>query len=362
MRIGFDAKRYYHNRTGLGNYARSLVDGFIEHHPEHDYILFTPKLPKSLRTKPSNTVTRRKLSPFWRQFGITSDIDRNKLDIYHGLSAELPGIKPQKSKLVVTIHDLIFMKYPSYYSTIDRLIYSRKTSGALSSADAIVATSQQTKRDIEAILGKEDNRIQVIYQDCAPLFYHIWGVEELGMLSDRYRLPAKFLLMVSKFEKRKNHSNLLRALAASGIDIPLVCVGNKGDAFDDVVKLRADLGLTSQVQLIEGVPSHDLPGFYQASSGSVFPSEYEGFGIPVLESMASHTPVLTSKDSCMQEICGPAAMYFDPHSVEDMVEKLKVFVEGSTYSELFEKIHDRLPQFSTRHILEQHLTLYKSLL
>lgn len=361
MRIGFDAKRYFHNQTGLGNYARTLVNGLIETHPENQYVLFDSK-PTNVVPELAEIVTKPFFRPLWRQFGISKDIQRQQLDIYHGLSAELPYTRPKKAKMIVTIHDLIFMKYPQYYKAADRFIYSHKTDNALRSADAIIATSEQTKNDLLKIMPDDDIPIHVIYQDCDPLFHLPVSEIQLSLVRENYGLPKTFLVMVSKFEQRKNHLNLLKAVTLGNkTGYPIVLVGKQGDTYNEVQHYIDAHQLSSQVQVLNDVPTTDLPAIYSLAKASIFPSLYEGFGIPILESLACGTPVLTSENSCMQEISGDAGLYFNPSETESISDVLTTFDKSGVFDTLKAAIPSRIEMFSNTKILKDHNTLYKQL-
>ena len=362
MRIGFDAKRYFHNLTGLGNYSRSLINGFAEHHPNHDYVLFSPKANKDTTPTSLQVVTKPAVSVLWRQYGLSNALAKYKIDVYHGLSAELPYIRPGKTRQVVTIHDLIFMHYPDYYKMIDRIIYAHKTGNALQQADRIIASSKQTKRDLEKLMEKGPRTIDVIYQDCNPIFYKQIEPTTLEEFRQKRQLPEQFILMVSKFEKRKNHLRVLEAYKNAKLDYPLVMVGRTGDTHEEVENYIQSNDLTRRVTVFTEVETHELPLFYQLSEASIFPSEYEGFGIPVLESLASGTPVLTSANSCMQEISETAGIYVDPLSVESIVEGMEKLNEQHRIDDLSEAITDRLPHFKNEVLLQQHMNLYNELL
>lgn len=359
MRIGFDAKRYFHNSTGLGNYSRTLINGMVKSFPENEYYLFAAKIPQSISSV-AKLITKKTVLPFWRQFGITKQIEKEGIELYHGLSAELPYFKPTKTKYVVTIHDVIFMKYPQYYKSIDRLIYAHKIENAIKKADCIIATSQQTKRDIEQITGDNKNRIEVIYQDCDPAFYNTLSTEEVTKLTSRFNLPSKFLVLVSKFEQRKNHIRVLEALQILKEEcLPVVMVGKPGNTSNEVSQFIEKYKLN--VLLISDANKQELIAIYQKAYASIFPSEYEGFGIPVLESLACGKPVLTSKDSCMEEIAGSAGLYFNPSNPKEIAESMKAIQEQELHSQLCDNITDRLALFNNSVILEQHNQLYKSL-
>lgn len=361
MKIGFDAKRYFRNKTGLGNYSRTLIDGLIEHYPNHDYHLFSSSR-NVTGPEGAKLETPPRFSLFWRQIGSAIRIDKRKLNIYHGLSAELP-IGKTKAKQVVTIHDLIFQKYPEYYKPIDRYIYARKTGAALTQADVVIASSERTKQDIVNISPRFESKIEVVYQDCSPEFYVRCKDEELASFKAKYNLPDTYLISVSKFEKRKNHLRLLQAYSNKRNELPhLLLVGRKGDTSSTVEQFIQDNDLQNQVSIVSDMPFNELVLAYQASMASVFLSEYEGYGIPVAESMASGKPVLTSAGTSMEEICGTSGLCVNPLSVEDIAEGLVNIANQRTVDELRTHIEKEKQKFSNDLILEQHINIYNKLL
>jgi glycosyltransferase involved in cell wall biosynthesis len=274
----------------------------------------------------------------------------------------LPYTRPKRTKMVVTIHDLIFMKFPQYYKAIDRNIYAHKVENALRSADAIIATSEQTKADLQAIMPDDEIPIEVIYQDCAPNFYTEFVPSELDKARIKYKLPQTFILMVSKFEKRKNHMNVLEAVRTLPKDaLPIVMVGKVGDTFEDVKAFVTKHKLESQVMIIEDAATQDLPKLYRLAEASIFPSFYEGFGIPVLESLVCETPVLTSANTCMEEIAGDAALYFDPNDPESIAYSIKQIEDRMTKEGLTIYIPKRTHLFRHVNSLIQHNSLYMRL-
>ena len=176
MRIGFDAKRAVSNFTGLGNYSRFVISNLMKFYPKNTYKLFIPKFPSddkinTLSSDETHYTIKHTKKPFWRTMGIVKDIRREDLDIYHGLSNELPfKINKTKVKSIVTIHDLIFLKFPQFYSLIDRIIYNVKAKYACRVADRIVAVSECTKRDIIKHYKISPDKSEVVYQGCFPVF------------------------------------------------------------------------------------------------------------------------------------------------------------------------------------------------
>ncbi|MBT8762390.1 glycosyltransferase family 4 protein [Desulfohalobiaceae bacterium Ax17] len=334
MNIGFDAKRFFLNRTGLGNYSRSTISILAKYYPEHDYFLYTPKVKEQftkllahhkiqVRT-PENFLTR-KFHPFWRSIFLGQIIEKDNLHIYHGLSHEIPLIKKSnKTKLVVTIHDLIFLKHPELYSKFDILAYTFKYKKSCQNAHLIVAISEQTKKDIIEYFNINEQKIKVIYQSCDPNFYAPVSAGEKEKVKKKYHLPDNFILYVGALAPRKNLITLLRALSLvpEEIRVPLVLVGQGKTYKQKLVQKIHELKLDNKVKFLDFVPTNDLPALYQQATVFVYPSLYEGFGIPILEALFSNTPVITSKGSCFREAGGTSSIYVDPHSPEELAQAL----------------------------------------
>src|SRR5476651_1128410 len=175
MKIGYEAKRAFLNTTGLGNYSRGVIRMMASNFPENGYILYTPKVKSNktlqflfeLTEVKIATPQSRFFTSLWRSKGVITDLKRDGVELYHGLSHELPmGIDTTGIKSVVTVHDLIFMRFPQYFGFVSRKIYGAKVVYACKYADAIVAVSEKTKADIVEFLGVDAGKIKVIYQGC----------------------------------------------------------------------------------------------------------------------------------------------------------------------------------------------------
>ncbi len=372
MKIGFDAKRAFKNFTGLGNYARSIVQILAKNYPENQYYLYTTDKVSNDRTaflfKLRNvfirTATIKLLKSFWRSKGVVKELVKDEIEVYHGLSAELPsGLKARGIKAVVTIHDLIFLRYPKYFKYLDRKIYELKYRKACEDADTIVAISEQTKRDIIHYFGTAEEKIKVVYQGCDPIFYEKQTSEFLNEIRSKYNLHKDFFLCVGTIENRKNQLLIVKALASLPKDIDLVLVGKSTPYQNNIEHYIADNKLTSRVHILNNVPFLDLPAIYQIAKIFVYPSEFEGFGIPILEALNSAVPVIAAKGSCLEEAGGPNSIYINAGDEDDLVfQILKVLANKPLRNNMIEEGQSYALNFREEIIAAKILSVYQSVL
>lgn len=332
MNIAFDAKRAYNNTSGLGNYSRSTIEFMAKYFPKNEYTLFTPVAKdKSLFIAPANSkVIEPKgyidniFNTYWRTFKLKKYIKKHKIDIYHGLTNELPH-KANKTgaKLIVTVHDLIFMRYPELYNPLDRKIYLQKFKYACHIADTIIAISEQTKTDIINFFGINDNKIEVVYQSCNHAFYTEADTLKKIEVSQKYNLPTNYILNVGTIERRKNSLSILKAINTNKIDIPLIIVGKKTEYQDEIIQYAKENKIEDKLMIINGMPDNDLPAVYQQADMLVYPSIFEGFGIPILEALFSKIPVITTKGGCFSEAGGMNSLYVEPENIDDIANAIK---------------------------------------
>lgn len=323
MKIAYDAKRFFHNTSGLGNYSRDLVRMMAKYFPENQYILLNKN--KSERGKeildlPNVSFVETSKGNMSRQFKMGKDAQNLDADIFHGLSGELP-LKWNKKpiKKIVTIHDLIFVRFPKYYSWFDRKIHFWKFKKAAENADLIIAISEQTKQDIIQFLKVPENKIRVVYQGCHQAFKENQSQEFLNQVKEKFQLPERFVLNVGTIEERKNLLNVLKAL--KNTEIPLVVVGRKEKKY--FKKIQKFLKKNrEEVYFLEGVSMQELAAIYKLANIFVYPSFFEGFGIPVIEALFSGTPVITSNLSCLPEAGGKDSVYVNPYNFEDIRAKI----------------------------------------
>jgi glycosyltransferase involved in cell wall biosynthesis len=379
MRIGFEAKRAAHNFRGLGNYSRGLIEGLLEYSPDDDLFLYAPPvkdrrakewlltLSTKAHLKVPTSYLETKLSSFWRSFLLAHDLTKDNLDIFHGLSHEIPyrlkGFRPYKK--IVTMHDLIYLRYPEFFPLVDRVVYNQKFKYACKNSDVVVAICQQTKDDLIHYFGVPEKKIIVHYQSCSPLFYETKSPAALSTVLEKYKLDKPFILNVGAFEERKNQLTLLEsyALLANHTEEDLVFVG-QGKKYREQVKARAlDLNLSHRVHFLNSVRFDELPVLYQAAKVFCFPSHFEGFGIPIIEALFSKTPVITTEGSCFPESAGPNSYFIDPQSISSLSSGLeKVISNPNLQKEMSLKGYDFVQRFHRKVSTEHLLDIYRRVL
>lgn len=371
MRIGFDAKRAFANKTGLGNYSRFVLDALTTHEPGHEYLAYTPKNNQHLFDGfPSGSIryprgfVDQKLSAYWRYSRITRQLHAEHVDIYHGLSNEIPqGLRQAGIRSVVTIHDLIFERLPHLFKPVDRAIYRHKFQSACKRADSVVAVSDQTRRDLIELYSVDDAKIKVIYQDCNPVFQKQLTLEESSRICAEYGIGGPFVLCVGTLEERKNQHRLVEAFAhLKDHDFKLILVGKPTGYLQKIKDTIQRLKLENRVLLLHNVSTPHLPALYQQAEVFTYISIYEGFGIPIVEALHSGTAVLAAKGSCLEEAGGPGGLYADPFQTENISEQLqKLVTDVHLRRTLSEAGKQYVQQFSGRHIARQLVQLYESL-
>lgn len=338
MIIGFDAKRIVRNRTGLGSYGRNLINDLSELTAADELRLYAPDQGSDdlrQQVRPAENVRfvypeKAPVKSLWRSHGIVSDLRRDSVDIFHGLSGELPiGIKAAGIKSVVTIHDLIFLRHPEYYKWIDTKLYAWKFRQTIKEADRIVAISECTKRDIMYYGGVPEEKIDLVYQSCSTRFKSRESEAKLQDVHARYDLPARYIINVGTIEQRKNILLAVRALPYLPADVSLVVIGRQTPYAEEVKKNIKAHQLEQRVKLLSGVPNADLPALYQMAEACVYPSRYEGFGIPIIEAIQSGLPVVACTGSCLEEAGGPDCLYVQPDNELAMAEAIRQVLKNA---------------------------------
>ena len=365
MIVGIDAKRIVRNGTGLGSYGRTLVNDLIRlGDSDMQLRLYAPDEGRDdLRGQiiegaefcyPKGRPSALRKA-WWRSRSIVADLQRDGVTVYHGLSGELPmGLRKAGIRGIVTIHDLIFMRHPEYYHFLDTKIYEWKFRQALREADHIIAISERTRQDILELGGAEyADRISVIYQSFAPRFSGIVAEERKAAVRERYKLPQRYVLNVGTIERRKNLALAVEAVDLLPQDVHLVAVGRQ-------TPYVRELPHSERLHLLSGVPDDDLSAIYAQAETFVYPSRYEGFGIPIIEAIAAGLPVVACTGSCLEEAGGPYNRYVGPDDVIGMAEALKMSLRGSRgRQERIQRSREYIRRFEGNDVAQQVAALYR---
>ena len=371
MRIGYDAKRIYHNTTGLGNYSRDLVRVLSTYYPSNTYWLYNPKPGKVTRLQADGKLVKevlpqsfiaKKLHAIWRSKWMVKQLKKDKIEIYHGLTGELPiGIEKTNIKTVVTIHDLIFVRYPELYKAFDRKIYFKKFKHAAETADVVVAITEQTKEDIIDFLKIDPKKIQVIYQGCHNIFKEDIPADSQDDVFEKYSIPTDYILNVGSVNERKNVLSLVKAVAKTGDN--LVIVGSGTEYYKKVTDYVVKMNLSNQIYFLSGLNMQEIATLYRNAKLFVYPSIFEGFGIPIIEALYSKTPVITTNGSCFPEAGGPSSYYLnDPYDITELEKAITHILSDKSLQEtMIAKGYTFVQKFNDVVIANNWNTLYNRL-
>ena len=339
MIIGFDGKRAVENNTGLGNYSRLLIEELSEAHPDNRYLIYAPRYhynPRMLKLMRRLNVDMKvpldaggALSrSMWRSRGITKSLIADKIDLFHGLSGELPlNIRELRKPSVLTVHDLIFLRYPQYYHKIDRKLYDYKYRRSCLNATRVIAISERTKADIMEFYHVPEEKIDVIYQGCHRQFLTEPTPEDIDTAKAKYGITRPYIITVGTVEARKNQMMAVRGINGLPEEIQLVIVGRRTSYADELDRYIKAYNMKDRVKFIDKVDFADLPALYAGALCSSYTSRYEGFGIPVIESLNAGCPVIVATDSCLEEAGGPATPAVPPDDISEWMSTVKEFID-----------------------------------
>lgn len=366
--IAIDARKL--SDFGIGTYTRNLIAALGELDQENQYILFAglqasqdlEDLPDNFRVvverSPSYSI-RELMALSWRLF-------RLKVDLYHSTHYVLPAVVPCRA--VVTIHDIIHLLYPEYLPSALAFFYAqRMIRRSLSRGDRIIAVSQNTKTDLMDYFKVDGRKIRVVYSGVTDRYRERLSDSEISTWLDEFGIDRPYLLFVGNPKPHKNLDNVVKAYARSleifDYEANLVCVGDR-EGMEFKVRQRAEqLGLKDRIQLIGHVPEEALPALYQGATLFVFPTLYEGFGLPVIEAMAAGVPVITSKTSALQEIAEGYGHLVNPLDVEEIAKAIAQCMADGEHREALIKLGlRRADDFRWPRTAEQTLEVYRAAL
>lgn len=372
MRVGINAQlcspaSSYRN-AGVSQYVRQLLTAIGDLESAPDMHLFLPRnnqdaFPACFRVhRPALDTDSRSMRIAWEQAALPIITRRLKLDVLHCPMHVLPAICPTKS--VVTVLDLTFMRYPETFPSAQRRYLEFFTRRGVRKADAVIAISECTRGDVIESFGVPESKVATTLLGVDECFQPV-SEEAVERIRRRYGLGDINLLYVGTLEPRKNIPTLLTAFDAARKAVPgdvnLILAGGKGWFYDQVFRQIEELGIEERVRLTGYVPREDLPALYCAATAFVYPSLYEGFGLPPLEAMACGTPVITSNTSSLPEVVGDAGIMVDPHDTESLAESIvKVLNNAEIRDSMREKGLARAGKFSWKETARRTLNVYQN--
>ncbi len=375
MRIGIDCRMYSSHFTGIGRYVFELVENLQKIDHENQYFLFFNQ-PEFNNFQAENLNFHKELVDvkhysFAEQFKFKKILEMYNLDLMHFTHFNAPIFYRRPS--VVTIHDLTLHFFPGKKMTsiFHRLAYAMTIRSSVKKARKVIAVSRATARDVEEILHVPLSKMQVIYEGVNADFKPVNNQSLLTHTLNKYQIHKPYLLYTGVWRDHKNLKGLLKAfqLIYKKHDLQLVITGRKENVYaDQIFNLARELGLMGDNQSAQETPRVIFPGLIgedelivllNAAHAYVFPSFYEGFGLPPLEAMQCGTPVVASNVSCIPEICGNNAVYFDPHSPEDMALAIeKLINDQDLYNRLVSSGLEHVKKFSWAKMARETHQLY----
>ena len=377
MRIGLDGKVLTLRAGGIGRYAINLTRAMLAEaaarRRDLEFVIFTgPQTSRRVMEEFRGRCTERFLgakSSLLRSVAhIPLALRRTRIDVFHGMDHVGIPFAGKTGKCVVTVHDVIPLVLPRTFTRRHRLVVRTALARVRRQADLIIVPSRAVQRDVVQYLRVPEDRVAVTPHGCEARFNPSRDAASLGAATARYGLPARYLLAVGTLEPRKNLTTLVRAFARlrdrSEIDpgVGLVLAGARGWLDDPIFGTVQSLGLDDAVRFPGFIDDDDLPAVYQRAELVVFPSLYEGFGLPLLEAMACGVPVVASNTSALPEVAGGAAMLVDPLDAAGMAQAIARLLGDKA---LRRRLRDgglaRAAQFSWQTAARQTLDAYASL-
>lgn len=350
MIIGFDGSRAFaDNKTGTENYSYQLLKSMAKIDKKNTYLVFTRE--EVAENFPKNFVFKKINWPrLWTQGGLSLETFKEKLDVLFIPAHTLPLVRKRGLKTVVTVHDLGSEYLPQAHQLKQRLYLSLMQKYQLKTASKIIAVSKATKQDLINRLGITKNKIAVIYEGYNKELFHF----------DTQDNSLRYFLFVGTVQPRKNLERVIKAFAKLNSS-KLIIAGAKGWLADEIYKLPKKLGINEKVKFLGYVPDTDLPGLYSKAKALVFPSLFEGFGLPILEAQACGCPIITSSTSSMPEVAGKGAILVDPYNVDDIVHAMMKVQNLDVRQKLVKNGFENIKRFSWEKTAKQTLAVLESI-
>jgi glycosyltransferase involved in cell wall biosynthesis len=358
--VAIDYTPAYEQGGGIGRYVRELVAALAQQDDQTPYRLFIAGTNSSTLPAPfGNNFTWKptRLSPRWlarlwhrARVPLPVEFFTGKVDLFHATDFVLPPTRP-RTRTLLTVHDLSFVRVPEAASPRLKTYLDAVVPRSVQHADYVLADSQATKDDLSELYGTPPDKIEVLLSGVDVRFCPVTDAAALLTTRRQYNIGDRpYLFAVGTVQPRKNYSRLIQALARlreAGYDLDLVIAGGKGWLEDPIYATIRETAMQDYVRLIGFADEADLPALYSGAACTAFPSLCEGFGLPVLESMACGTPVVTSKVSSLPEVAGDAALLIDPYDADAIADALRLLLDDSSLrQDLIQKGMERAKRFT----------------
>lgn len=377
VKIALDARRLARTSLeGIGQYVLHLAARLPQLAPEIEFLLLAnhplrlDRVPNGCRqvvlgcSLPEGGAGAKAYSPFWMNFHVARFLARGGADLFHGTNYALPVFAC--CRYVATIHDVAFTRVPRTFSPIHRAYLRSQVSLSIRRADQVIVGSGAARADLVRMTGVDLDRMMVIHHGVDEGYSVCNDRDYLDGVRRRFALPERYVLHVGVVEVKKNIEALLRAsapLVREGVVDGIVLAGRDGRRADGIRRLAAELGLDGRALFLGHVPQDTMRGLYSLARVFVFPSWFEGFGLPVLEAMACGTPVISSDSSSLPEVAGGAAVLFPPNQPDKLESELRrVLSDPQLRADLIGRGLARASEFSWAASAARHLEVYRRVL
>lgn len=365
MRIGIDARPIQGRFTGDCTYWRGLIEGLSRLDTDDEYFLYLdarlpkPKIPesKAFRVRFLRALNWR----IWSILAFPKALREDRIQVAH-VQYTIPPAMPCRT--ITTIHDVSFKRHPEFFKLKDRFILDMGVERAAKHAARILAVSEYTRKELLALYNISPAKVTLVYSGVDKQFKPMDRVIAADFVGETYGVHAPFVLTVGVIQPRKNLPKLLEAFASLKkiwqSEHVLVVVGKRGWLETSLERRIEQLGLTGDVILTGYVPHEHLPSLYNAADAFVYPSVYEGFGLPPLEAMACGTPIITGNFSSLPEVVGEAGIMVDPHDADAFADAMmNVLSSRSLQGEMYSQGIEQAKKFSWDEMARQVSVIYR---
>ncbi len=362
MRIGIEALPLFYHRTGIATYTHELVQN-LRRLGEGDRVILFGRNQRMAGASYHDISYRERLANyFYKKYRLPGELLNRGIDIYHSpRDMGLPQPEQLPCPAVMTLHDIILVRMArDYYTPHRAYLYERRLLSRVRQADHVITASHFSREDTIDWSGIDPDRISVVHNGVSERFRPVTDDRERQRVRERYRLPRRYILCLGSTEPRKNVGTAIRAfqhLRRSRRDVSLVVTGTN---YRRVAPPQAFAGLDMEgVHFTGYVGDRDMAAVYSMAAVLLFPSLYEGFGLPPLEAMACHTPVIAANSTSIPEVVGDAALLVDPRNAAEMAASLELVLESEDLRrDLVEKGVARAARFSWRRTAEETRRIY----